>query len=277
MKRFGYVLKLDFAEGRKAILWGALAMVLLYLFFFWFAHEIGFHSSRWDYINNADEVLHLRISAICEAVGAFGAMAMYIFFLIMASTLYRAEQKKQQRIAWLMLPATNLEKFLSRWVYLLVFSLVGGLLTFFVADLIHMAYLWMTDYPVASATDDFFRLFPHTRRFPSGEYTGDSPLSVTRMYTFLIALHAFFLLGGVFFKKFHFIASSALLVMAFAGMVAIANMAGYRDTPVTTDFAIALNNIIWISIHVCLTALFTWLAYRLFCRWQVVTQKFVNL
>ena len=270
MKRFGQVLKLDFAEGRKAMMWGALCMTLLYLFFFWFAWNIGFHNLMTD--QNVD-----FIKAINEAVGAFSAIAMFIFFLIAASTLYRTEQKKQQRIAWLMLPASNLEKFLSRWVYLLVFSLVGGLLTFFVADLIHMAYLWMTDYPVVSATDDFFRLFPHTRKFPSGEYTGDDPLSVTRMYTFLIALHAFFLLGGVFFKKFHFIACSAVLVIAFAGMVAVANVVGYRDTPVTTDYAIAMNNILWIAVQVGLITLFTWLAYRLFCRWQVVTHKFVNL
>ena len=68
----------------------------------------------------------------------FSVIAMYIFFLISASTLYRGEQKKQQRIAWLMLPASNLEKFLSRWIYMLVFMLVGGVLTFFVADCIHM-------------------------------------------------------------------------------------------------------------------------------------------
>ena len=216
MTRFSRVLKLDFFEGRKAMMWGALCMVLLYLFFFWFAHNIGIHDSRYDYIQAPERRMLMRVDAICEAVGVFSAIAMFIFFLISASTLYRGEQKKQQRIAWLMLPASNLEKFLSRWIYLLVFSLVGGLLSFFVADLIHMAYLTMTDYPVQSAADDFFKFFPHTRTFPSGEYTGDSPLSVTSEYTALIAIHAFFLLGGVFFKKFHFIATSAVLVILFA-------------------------------------------------------------
>ena len=277
MTRFGRVLKLDFVEGRKAMMWCALCMLLLYLFFFWFAHNIGIHSSSFYYEQDPEKRMIMHISAICEAVGAFSAIAMFIFFLISASTLYRGEQKKQQRIAWLMLPASNLEKFLSRWIYLLVFSLVGGLLPFFVADLIHMAYLTMTDYPVQSAADDFFKIFPHTRTFPSGEYTGDSPLRVTSEYTFLIAIHAFFLLGGVFFRKFHFIATSAVVVIAFACIVATANMLSYRDTPVTTESAIALRHIIQISIHVGLIALFTWLAYWLFCRWQVVTHKFANV
>ncbi len=271
--RFGRVLKLDFFEGRKAMMWGALCMVLLYLFFFWFAHNIGFH----HYNPNTPELKATYVYVICDSVGVFSAIAMYIFFLISACTLYRGEQKKQQRIAWLMLPASNLEKFLSRWIFLLVFSVVGGLLTFFVADVIHMAYLWMTDYPVQSATDDFFKIFPHTRTFPTGAYTGDSPLSVTKEYTFLIAVHAFYLLGGVFFKRFHFIAVSTVHVILFAGIVAIANMLGYRDTPFTTGEALALRCIIQITVNVGLIALFTWLAYRLFCRWQVVTHKFVNL
>ena len=276
MKRFGQVLKLDFAEGRKAMMWGALCMLLLYLFFFWFAHEIGYHNSRFDYINDPDEALLMRITTICEAVGIFSAMAMYVFFLITASTLYRAEQKKQQRIAWLMLPATNLEKFLSRWVYLLVFSLVGGLLPFFVADLIHMAYLGMTDCPVLAATNNFFNTFPHTR-IVEGEYTGDNPFSVTMQYSFLIALHSFFLLGGVFFKKFHFIATAAIFVLTMIGIATMANMFGYRNTPITTESALAIRYTIWIAVHICFTALFTWLAYRLFCRWQVVTHKFANV
>ena len=275
MTRFGRVLKLDFVEGRKALMWGALCMLLLYLFFFWFAHNIAFHDEYYGV--NEPYVNELRIPCVCEAVGAFSAIAMFIFFLISASTLYRGEQKKQQRIAWLMLPASNMEKFLSRWIYLLVFSVVGGLLTFFVADLIHMAYLTMTDYPVQSAADDFFKFFPHTRTFPSGGYMGDSPLSVTSEYTFLIAIHAFFLLGGVFFRKFHFIATSAVVVIAFACIVATANMLDYRDTPVTTESAIALRLIIHIIIRVGLIALFTWLAYWLFCRWQVVTHKFANV
>ena len=278
MTRFGRVLKLDFVEGRKAMMWGALCMLLLYLFFFWFAHEIGIHSSSFDYIQDADERLRMRINNICEAVGAFSAMAMYIFFLITASTLYRAEQKKQQRIAWLMLPATNLEKFTSRWIYMVVFSIVGGLLPFFVADSIHVGYLWMTDNPVMSAGDDFFRIFPHTRKFPgTNEYTGDSPLSVTVEYAVFIAIHAFFLLAGVFFKKFHFIAASAVLFLLLVGWATIYNALGFRDTAVHTQSDINAKYIMMIVIWLSLTALFTWLAYRLFCRWQVVTQKFANV
>ena len=91
MTRFGRVLKLDFTEGLKPMMWGALCMLLLYLFFFWFAWNIGFHSF---------EPKNQIVDPVCESVGAFSMIAMYIYFLITACTLYRGEQKKQQRIAW---------------------------------------------------------------------------------------------------------------------------------------------------------------------------------
>ena len=268
MTRFGRVLKLDFFEGRKAMMWGALCMVLLYLFFFWFAHTIGFHSSQFAYINNPAEALRMRINHICEGVSVFSAIALFIFFLITASTLYRGEQKKQQRIAWLMLPATNLEKFTSRWIYMLVFSIVGGLLPFFVADGIHMCYLGMTGNPVVAATSYLPTILPHV-----GTHT---PLiQVVDYYLAYVTIYSLFLLGGVFFKKFHFIATTAVFAVAMACFASVYNVLGYRDTPTPPDYI--MDNVISIGFSVCLIALFTWLAYWLFCRWQVVTHKFANV
>ena len=261
MTRFGRVLKLDFFEGRKAMMWGALCMVLLYLFFFWFAWNIGMHSYN--------EIVDFYVQHICEAVAGFSMMAMYIYFLITASTLYRGEQKKQQRIAWLMLPATNLEKFLSRWIYMLVFMLVGGVLTIFLADCIHMIWLQIAGHPVHSMAKALVQNLPHANKY--------NPLiEIVNIYLAFIVIHAFFLLGGVFFRKFHFIATSAVLVTLFASVVATVNMLGYRDTPVAHD-EVTKQIIFWIIANSGLIALFTWLAYWLFCRWQVVTHKFANV
>jgi len=269
MTRFGRVLKLDFFEGRKAMMWGALCMLLLYLFFFWFAHNIGVHDSRFDYNITPAEALRMRMNAICEGVGVFSAIALFIFFLITASTLYRGEQKKQQRIAWLMLPATNLEKFMSRWIYMLAFSIVGGVLPFFVADGIHMGYLWMAGNPVVDATSYILEVLPRV----SLPY---SPLAkVVDIYLVWVTIHSLYLLGGVFFKKFHFIATTAVFAVAMACFASVANSLGYRDTPTPPDYI--MDNVISIGFSVCLIALFTWLAYWLFCRWQVVTHKFANV
>jgi len=260
MTRFGRVLKLDFSEGLKPMMWGTLCMLLLYLFFFWFAHNIGFHSYACK-----DEIF---VRNVCESVGIFGMIAMYIFFLIMASSIYRSEQKKQQRIAWLMLPASNAEKFLSRWIYMLVFSLLGGIIAFLVADCVHMTYLWMAGQPVMDSTSYFFKMWPHTDEWKSWR-------NILVLYCMLVSIHAFFLLGGVFFKKFHFIATSATFTMVSAIWGTIANSLTRHQ--VSTGMTIPTREYLLAGFFICLIVLFTWLAYRLFCRWQVVTHKLANV
>ena len=260
MTRFGRVLKLDFFEGRKAMMWGALCMLLLYLFFFWFAWNIGMHSYN--------EIEDFYIQHICESVGVFSMIAMYIYFLITASTLYRGEQKKQQRIAWLMLPATNLEKFLARWIYMLVFMLVGGVLTIFLADCIHIIWLQIADHPVHSMTKTLVHNLPHTSQY-------NTLIEIVNIYLSFVVIHSLFLLGGVFFKKFHFIATSAILAIVFSVIVWTINSLGYRDTPTQSDPT--MSDIVWMCINTGIITVFTWLAYWLFCRWQVVTHKFANV
>ena len=261
MTRFGHVLKLDFAVGRKAMIWGALCMLLLYLFFFWFAYNIGYHSS-----NVTDWDLHIR--RICESVGVFSMMAMYIYFLITASTLYRGEQKKQHRIALLMLPATNLEKFLSRWIYMLVFMLVGGVLTIVLADCIHIIWLQIADHPVHSMTKALLHSLPQASIY-------NPVVEIVEVYIVFVAFHSFYLLGGLFFKKFHFIATSVVFAIVFSALVWTVNSFGYRDTPAQSDPT--MTYILWGGFFASITIVCTWLAYRLFCRWQVVTHKFANV
>ena len=41
LQRFGRVLRFDFVQNRQQLLWCVLCMLMVYLFFFWFAHNIG--------------------------------------------------------------------------------------------------------------------------------------------------------------------------------------------------------------------------------------------
>ena len=197
---------------------------------------------------------------VCEGVGAFGSIAMFLFFLAVASSLFRKEQKKAKRTTYLTLPATNLEKFLSRWVYMLTLSVVGGFLTFFVADAIHMAWLWLTDKPVIAATTYFLKAFPQT----SNSVPHETWLNVLFRYSVLVAAHAFFLLGGILFRKYQTVATALVGSMLF-------------DQPYMRGIPYAWYYSCLSVFMVALTCVFTVLAYRLFCRWQIATYHFVNL
>ena len=85
LQRFGRVLRFDFAQNRQQLLWCVLGMLMVYLFFFWFAHNIGM---RVDIVTDWE----LHIKNICEGVGIFGVVCFYIYMMATASTVYWREQ-----------------------------------------------------------------------------------------------------------------------------------------------------------------------------------------
>lgn len=260
MRRFGLVLRLDFAEGMKPLLWNALLMVLVYLFMFWFCYNV----SMKNFVN-PDSPEYIR--GVCEAVGMTGCIAMYVYFVASIVRIFRDVQKKQKLTTYLMLPATNLEKFLSRWVYMMVFSIVGGLLAFFVADALHAVWLLAMNHPVYWASGFFIEMFPYG--------TAKYWQTVVELYCMLVFIHAFFLLGGVFFKRYHFAATGGVGLLLLTGLSWLLRVTGlykqYYDliweTSAAIDIAFTLFGIV----------LFTGLSYWLFCRYQVITRKLVNL
>ncbi len=258
MKRLGYLLKLDFHENLKAFIWTSVTMLLMYLFFFWWAHNIGIPLNA-SVIYGVPNPIEFITKAQCEAVGNFGAVAMYFCFIVIASQLYGKEQKKQIRTALLMLPATNQEKFLARWLYMIGFSVVAGILTFIVADVLHMIWLSSADRPVIAASKYFF-----------DNLSEDKVIREVSVYSFLILIHSLYLFGGIYLRKHHFAITSLFLVIFGSLFVKIINslephlFAGYRS------YVLCI-------LHICGIILFTWLSYKVFCRWQLTTRKNANL
>ena len=260
MRRFGLVLKLDFAEGIRPLLWNALLMVLVYLGFFWFSYNVSMKN-----INGVEDPVYVK--GVCEAVGVFGCIAMYIYCVASAVRIFRDVQQKQKLTTYLMLPATNLEKFLSRWVYMMVFSIVGGLLAFFVADGLHAVWLLAMNRPVYWASGFFIEMFPYG--------TAKYWQTVVELYCMLVFVHAFYFCGSVLFKRYHFVATGTVGLLLLSGFSWLLRITGlykqYADltweTSATIDIAFTLVGIV----------LLTWLSYWLFCRYQVITRKLVNL
>lgn len=263
MKRLGYLLKLDFQQNLKAFIWTSVTMLLVYLFFFWWAHNIGIPLDSYSLSKGLFSPEHIALitKAQCESVGRFGSVAMYFCFIVIASQLYGKEQKKQIRTAFLMLPATNLEKFLSRWLYMIVFSIVAGILTFFVADVLHMIWLSSADRPIIAASKYFFEpLADGDWRF------------VFFVYAFLIFIHSAYLFGGIFLHKHHFAVTSLLLVILGGPFMKLINFIELS----VFSFSTSPGYLVCVCL-VCAIILFTWLSYRVFCRWQLTTRKNANL
>ena len=251
MKRFSQVLKYDFKTGIRPILWFSLGMVIVFLLMFMWLHGMAgmsFEGKEPDFVTHR----------IAYEAAQMGCIFCCIFWLCVACTLFRDVQKKAPRTVMLMLPATNTEKFLSRWVYMLVFSVIGGFVAFIVADMLHLGWLAVTGRAVASSTPQLFKNFT---------FEGETK-TIMQFYGLFFSLHSFALFGSVFFRKYNLVATFATGMAIFIMFMSI-----YRNIPWENE----LRDTVYLATEIPAIIIFTTLSYRIFCRWQVVTHKFVNL
>ena len=81
-----------------------------------------------------------------EMVSLYGTMGSALFILvslIMACAIVSSVNEKRKRQAFLMMPSTNLEKFLSLLVYTSVICVACVFLAFVLGDCLRMAWFWI--------------------------------------------------------------------------------------------------------------------------------------
>ena len=128
INRFGKTFRWVFATNfRNFLAWtlgAAVGVFLLEIILIAF----NVHPNGGNYIH----VLNTNISQIC-------AIALIIYVLVALSTGYADYLKKPQREAFLMVPSSNLEKFLAVVIYVTVVWSLAGFLAFAVGDTLRMA------------------------------------------------------------------------------------------------------------------------------------------
>jgi len=119
-KRFGLVLRKDFLENWKLYTLLFLTMLgVITIVITWISFE-QYKS------NNSPELNVILLRVLSMMFGAFG--------LLFASTFMNPMNNKTKRIAYLLNPSSNIEKFMTRWIIVTV----GYAISFFIA-------LWIAD------------------------------------------------------------------------------------------------------------------------------------
>ena len=92
------------------------------------------------------EIRNLSAYQMVYLYGTMGSALFILVSLIMASTIVSSVNEKRKRQAFLMMPSTNLEKFLSLLVYTSVICVACVLLAFVLGDCLRMAWFKMQSY-----------------------------------------------------------------------------------------------------------------------------------
>jgi hypothetical protein len=206
----------------------------------------------------------------CSFAGYFPCLIITIFMfafsiIVGPSLMFYSMRGKHERQALLMLPASNLEKYLMRystWIILLPIYLVA----FFSADLIQYVVNWLLGHDYATFVTGF--VFDTTYNWKYLENEQLLGNFVTGLW-----LHSVFALGATFFRSRKYAGILTVFVLITLGMLWIWLFGGSsKEAGMQSNTMDAVS----IIIYAVLSLVNFWLSYKLFCRTQVIG-KFVNL
>ena len=259
IQRFGKLARWSLVNDKKYFIKSFLQvfaiLTFLFLFFTWVMNRESVHSDI-----NAYETCSIAVVILFGVTCVVGSSFMF----------YSMEGKHDMQNL-MMLPASNLEKYLMRyasWILLLplyLVALLGADVLQYVVNLIvgheHVTFVTTT---LVDSLSRLFQLEVHSHlRF----VFWNSLLSLS------VWFHSLYALGATFFRtrKFNWVLTTLVIIL----LTILQAWALPYEEHVSASEATTTDLLITDLVALCWTILNFWLSYRLFCRQQVIG-KFIN-
>ena len=273
-KTFRWVLATNFRNFLAWTLGAAVGVFLLEMLLIAF----NVRPDGGNYIHE----LRYNISPICS-------IALLIFVLVALSTGFAAYLKKPQREAFLMLPSTNLEKFLASVIYVTVVWTLAGFLAFVLGDTLRMVVRALAYgnewYSLVPRVLDmiFSKISPGTT---GNMLVVTTSYKVTWIFFFVSSLfwiHSLYILGGTLMRKYSFVVASLagiLFMMLYVWVGLKLNLSGFY-TETLPNSALVYHKVGAIGYALCvlfpLLSIFNyWASFHIFKGFQLITNKWTN-
>lgn len=286
MTRVQHIMRRDLIENWKSNLYG-----LLGIFAACFFPMLGFlwSAERWTEEGYPEVYSFERFCG--NMLGIIG-MVVSVAMIYYASRIMKCMDNKEKRISYLLLPATKLEKFFSRALFVTVGTVLMILVALLALELTHYLLLPVFDLPAVYSQPMLVEVFSLRWAHASVDATGEPVYSWWLMqllvWIFCLWNHSLFILGGSFWYKHPFLKTiGACLVVTILGGILFANLAEggflarfsdwmqehYQDTPQTVNGLLTIISVVFLLF----TVFNWWLSYRMFTRSEVVKRKLWRL
>lgn len=227
----------------------------------------------------SDETYKLAFLKISGFIGVISAIYVVLSGAMIISDL----KTKQQRIDELALPATNLEKFVARAIGSTLLAVVIFLVAFFVADLLQMLInMLLHKGTFASITVAVKDTIMKLEELDTLDVKKERSMLVSiSMVMMLFATNAYYILGGMLFRKSAWLKASLafvlLTIIVFSLFVGYAYLV-YKYTDYVVYIPGWLNNdlglVIFNTIQIVVCYYF---AYRIYCKLQAINTRWLNI
>lgn len=265
--RLAMVLRWDALSNWKKYVRNTLGLAFVFSFIcIWY--QFNWRSNGYVTYNDVKDLYLGSVS------GLFMFISFIIFFFC-GSRIFINMKTKASRSLFLMLPATNMEKFTSRLLYTVLGTSLMIVASWMIADIIQFVFsLFLTPGMQGSLVFDSSHFIVRNGTSMLGQTfpVGMLLLSLT------IFTHSFFTLGGTVFRK-----SATLLTIcsSFILMFLTALISSFVDADVLRHLvqSIEPNTFGWLMVMVLLllSAFNYWAAYKLFTHMQIINNKWFNI
>lgn len=202
------------------------------------------------------------------------SIAMYM----MATQIFMVMKTTGQREQFLMLPASNLEKYISRFLFSTLGAAVAMITAIVVSDLVQLifSFVLLPGHHQSVCLSIMALLWKIWTTFiESIDSAGALMLSLLIM-TCGVLVHSFFILCGTLFRKHTIVVSGILfIVMIYLVIYVIESVPG----TITTCLMHGDNSWIFCLLiaELLLAGFQYWLSYKAFTRMQVICNRWINL
>lgn len=220
------------------------------------------------------DTIDLSYLGMSQYVLMISSIAMYM----MATQIFMVMKTTGQREQFLMLPASNLEKYISRFLFSTLGAAVAMITAIVVSDLVQLifSFLLLPGHHQSVCLSTMALLWKIWTTFiESIDSTGALLLSLL-IVTCGVLVHSFFILCGTLFRKHTIVVSGILfIVMTYLVIYVIESVPG----TITTCLMHGDNSWIFCLLiaELLLAGFQYWLSYKVFTRMQVICNKWINL
>ena len=274
--RFGQALKCQYMNSRKdwMLVFGIYFIALSFLNIL-FVRSTSFDGGDYHDVVAKHGVAYMEDAypILIKGIAVFDVIFFGIGMLFCASFLFYHLKKKPWCSAYLMWPASNLEKYLVSLVLNVVMAAIGTIICVIIADALRVLVDALSGRIVVWAIPMIFDLktFNLNPLIACGPFLSE-----------ILLIHAAYILGGTLFRKQQFVLTTIAIViigyiMVFtwhSPVIDNANLFGLdekgKSVPNAWFYVVSIGGYL-------LTALCYWLSYKIFCRMQVINNKWLNV
>lgn len=220
------------------------------------------------------DTIDLSYWGMSQNILFISSIAMYM----MATQIFMVMKTNGQREQFLMLPAGNLEKYISRFLFSTLGAAIAILTAIVVADLVQLifSFLLLPGHYQSVCPSTMALLWKIWTTFiESIDSTGALLLSLL-IVTSGVLVHSFFILCGTLFRK-HTIVVTTILFIAMTYLVIYV----IESVPGTITTCLNHGDNSWLFslliAELLLGGFQYWLSYKVFTRMQVICNKWINL